>query len=184
MITWWQSDKEQHDPEISNWAWCILPIQTVHVVKLHSNHKMIWGFFFNDRSCFQTDDASFCHWTPWCVQRITELRLECWYILCDLLWSDIISLSKWQFCNRICRVRFGPLKLCHVRKHHTRVQVIEITVNLYFHNLHSLVHPTPTPLQLTSGKLRNGRKHWSSYEVERGNCNYCQLLKNVNMMVQ
>ena len=59
-------------------------------------------------------------------------------------------------------------------------------------------HPTLTPLQLTSGKLWSGRKHWSRYEFERGNCNYCHphmgvgksnctddyLLKNVNMMVK
>ena len=60
------------------------------------------------------------------------------------------------------------------------------------------VHPTLTPLQLTSGKLRSGRKHWSPYELEKRNCNYCHpnmgvgktnctdngLLKNVNMMFQ
>ena len=60
------------------------------------------------------------------------------------------------------------------------------------------VHPTLTPLQLTSGKLRSGRKHWSRYELEKRNCNYCHpnmgvgksnctdndLLKNVNMMFQ
>ena len=60
------------------------------------------------------------------------------------------------------------------------------------------VHPTLTPLQLTSGKLRSGRKHWSPYELENRNCNYCHpnmdvgksnctdndLLKNVNMMFQ
>ena len=60
------------------------------------------------------------------------------------------------------------------------------------------VHPTLTPLQLTSGKLRSGRKHWPPYELEKRNCNYCHpnmgvgktnctdngLLKNVNMMFQ
>ena len=79
-----------------------------------------------------------------------------------------------------------------------RVQVVKITVNLCFCNLHFFVHPTLTPLQLTSGKLRSGRKHWSPYELERGNCNYCHpnmgvgksnctdddLLENINMMVQ
>ena len=60
------------------------------------------------------------------------------------------------------------------------------------------VHPTLTSLQLTSGKLRSGRKHWSLYELEKRNYNYCHpnmgvgksnctdndLLKNVNMMFQ
>ena len=71
-------------------------------------------------------------------------------------------------------------------------------INLCFCNLHFFVHQTLTPLQLTSGELRSGRKHWPLYELERGNCNYCHpnmgvgksnctdngLLKNVNMMVQ
>ena len=61
------------------------------------------------------------------------------------------------------------------------------------------VHPTLTLLQFTSGKLQSDRKHWSPYELERGNCNYFNhtnmgvgksnctdndVLKNVNMMVQ
>ena len=77
------------------------------------------------------------------------------------------------------------------------MQVVEITVHLCFCNIF-IAYPTLTPLQLTSGKLRSGRKHWSPNELERGNCNYCHLnmgvgksnctdndlLKNVNMMVQ
>ena len=61
-----------------------------------------------------------------------------------------------------------------------------------------LVRPQLTPLKQTSGKLQSGRKHWSPYEIERGNCNYCHPnigvgksncidndhLKNVNVMVQ
>ena len=78
------------------------------------------------------------------------------------------------------------------------MQVVEINVDLCFCNLHFFVHPTLTPLRLTSGKLRSGRKHWSPCELERGNCNYCHpnmgvgksnfvdngLLNNVNMMVK
>ena len=62
----------------------------------------------------------------------------------------------------------------------------------------SFVHPTVTPLQLTSGELRSGRKHRSDYELEKRNSNYCHpnmgvgksncadndLLKNVNMILQ
>ena len=38
--------------------------------------------------------------------------------------------------NRIHRARFGPLKLWHIRKHPTRMQVAQITVYLCFCNLH------------------------------------------------
>ena len=50
--------------------------------------------------------------------------------------SDKISLSKRQSYNRIHRARFGHLKLWHIRKHPTRMQVAQITVNLCFCNLH------------------------------------------------
>ena len=60
------------------------------------------------------------------------------------------------------------------------------------------VRLTLTPLQVTSGKLWSGCKHWSPNKLDKRNCNYCHpnmgvgksnctdndLLKNVNMMFQ
>ena len=56
-------------------------------------------------------------------------------------------------------------RVCKSRK---SISIYVLATYIFF------VHPTLTPLQLTSGKLRSGRKHWSPYELEKRNCNYCR----------
>ena len=58
------------------------------------------------------------------------------------------------------RAQFGPLKLNHIAKHLTRVEVVEITVNLCFLQLTLVfVHPNPTLLMQISVRVASGKNY-------------------------